>query len=208
MQAPLFNASLVAPGPRNYVDSQLAGWLSTHAEALNNDASLSEELVPRLAGSGLFAIGVPVSQGGAGGDVRDAALAIAEVAEYSLSASFAFWGQRSFIEYLLQSPNQELAQRWLPRLIGGEHAGASGLSNAMKFLGGIESLQVAAQPVNEGWHLNGKLPWVTNLRKAGFVVAAAVARESGKAPMVVAFDSSRFHVAVVLGQRLLGVHHA
>jgi hypothetical protein len=48
---------------------------------------------------------VPAAQGGSGGTTADAIEAIAAVAERSLTAAFVFWGQRTFIEYLLHSPN-------------------------------------------------------------------------------------------------------
>jgi len=71
----------------------------------------------------------------------------------------------------------------------GELAGATGLSNAMKFLSGIEALQVRGRPVADGWHLEGRLHWVTNLRKSGFVVAAAIEDEAGGTPFVLAIPS-------------------
>ena len=56
----------------------------------------------------------------------------------------------------------------------------------MKYLSGIESMQIDATAQSDGrWRLDGKLPWVTNLRTPSFVVAAAVAT-NGAAPMVVA----------------------
>ena len=105
----------------------------------------------------------------------------------ALTAAFVFWGQRTFIEYLLQSPNASLRERWLAALLEGSFAGATGLSNAMKYLSGIESLQISATPEGKEWRLNGRLPWVTNLRLAGFAVAAAVAPTDGLPPAVVAF---------------------
>src|SRR5690606_32036219 len=118
--------------------------------------------------------GVLPELGGVGGDVTDGVEAIAQVASHSLTAAFVFWGQRAFIEYLLQSDNAGLRERLLGDLLSGRKAGATGLSNAMKFLSGFEPLGVTAQPDGDGWTLNGRLPWVTNLRKAGFTVAAAV----------------------------------
>ena len=163
------------------------GWFSDHAEAFNAGTTDGDSIVPQLGHQALLRIGVPHALGGAGGDTFDALESIAAVAERSLTAAFVFWGQRTFIEYLLQSPNAGLRERWLPALLAGEFAGATGLSNAMKFLSGIESIQIAATPHQHGWRLNGHLPWVTNLRKAGFVVAAAVAPDNGAAPAVVAF---------------------
>lgn len=175
---------------RDLFDADLADWLVESAAELDAGTTRSDEVVPRLGAAGLLRIGVPVSQGGSGGGVRDGIEAIASVAERSLTAAFMFWGQRVFIEYLLQSANLALRSRWLPDLLAGRLAGATGLSNAMKFLSGLETLQLRATPSGEGWRLDGRLPWVTNLRPAGFIVAAAVEREGG-APVVAALPSDR-----------------
>lgn len=177
------NAPAVTPAP---ADSS-ADWFSVHADAYNRGTADAERLVPELGRRGLFRIGVPRAHGGDGGSTWDAVEAIAAIAERSLTAAFVFWSQRTFIEYLLQSPNVGLRERRLPALLAGEAAGATGLSNAMKFLSGIESLQLRAVPQGARWQLDGRLPWVTNLRKSGFVVAAAVEREGGS-PLVVALD--------------------
>ena len=165
-------------------------WFAANAEACNLGTADPDQLLPELGQRGLFRIGVPQSLGGDGGDTFDAVEAIAAVAERSLTAAFVFWGQRTFIEYLLQSPNTGMRERWLPALLAGEFAGATGLSNAMKFLSGIESLQLHATAHGARWQLDGRLPWVTNLRKAGFMVAAAVQRSAGSTPMVVALTDS------------------
>jgi alkylation response protein AidB-like acyl-CoA dehydrogenase len=59
----------------------------------------------------------------------------------------------------------------------------------MKFLSGMEPLQIDATPDGNGWSLNGKLAWITNLRPQRFVAAAAVAPVNGAPPAVVAFAS-------------------
>ena len=176
--------------PQSFLD-----WLRQHAPALNDGSAHDEHLLPALADAGLFGAGVPDADGGAGGDVRDAVEAIAAVAEHSLAAAFVFWGHRTFIEYLLASPNEALRGRLLDALLRGRHAGATGLSNAMKFLSGIESLQIEATGEEGGWRLNGQLPWVTNLRKSGFVFAAAVSAGADAAPFIVALDSHRAGIA-------------
>lgn len=168
------------------LEISVPAWISTHAGALDAGTLDADLVLPVLGAKGLFRIGVPKELGGDGASTADAVEAIAAVAGHSLAAAFVFWGQRAFIEYLLASPNATLRERWLPALLAGEFAGATGLSNAMKFLSGIESLQIDARPIGEGrWQVDGKLPWVTNLRRAGFVVAAAVAFE-GSSPAIVA----------------------
>lgn len=171
-------------------------FLQSHAAALDENDSQATALLPALGDAGLLRRGVPLALDGDGSHTVDAMDAIAAVAERSVAAAFVFWGQRAFIEYLLQSTNEDLRERWLPALLKGESAGATGLSNAMKFLSGIESLQVQATTVpQEGgadhFLLDGQVPWATNLRPQGFVVAAAVERRDGGAPFIAALPFNR-----------------
>lgn len=167
----------------------LQTWLGDNADLLDTAQELADQVLPQLAAANLFGIGVPTGLGGSGGDVRDAIDAIADVAQYSLTAAFVFWGHRAFIEFVLNSPNQGLQQRWLSALLKGERGGATGLSNAMKFLSGIESLQITATPRERGWQLDGSVAWITNLRKEGFIAGAAVTPANGAPPAVVALTS-------------------
>ncbi|MCS6930713.1 MAG: acyl-CoA/acyl-ACP dehydrogenase [Acetobacteraceae bacterium] len=167
------------------LDPALAGWLEAAAPGLDDGSADARDVLRRLGAAGLFALGVPRAEGGAGGAVMHAVEAIAAVSAHSMAAGFLFWSQRTFIEYLLQSPNAPLRERLLPGLLAGRIAGATGLSNAMKFLSGLEDLQVAARAEGAGWRIEGRLPWVTNLVPGGFHVAAAVAVPDG-APFVAA----------------------
>ncbi|XMB51315.1 acyl-CoA dehydrogenase family protein [Pseudomonas fluorescens] len=172
------------------LDPILSRWLDVQAQALDVGSCDPQEVLPRLAEANILKIGVPTHLGGLGGDVAGAVEAIANVASHSLAAAFVCWGQRSFIEYLLQSPNQRLREQLMPDLLSGKLAGATGLSNAMKFLSGIETLQISAEPNDHGWTLNGRLHWVTNLRKNGFVAAAAIEHADGGAPFILAIPDS------------------
>jgi len=163
----------------------LERWLDASAEDLDAGRADPESVVPELARHGLFGIGVAEAQGGSGGLPTDAVRALSALAERSLTAAFVSWGQRTFIEYLLVSPNEALRERWLAPLIAGNLAGATGLSNAIKFLSGIEELQVTATPRGRSFSVEGRAPWVTNLRKAGYLVAVA-AHAAEASPLVLA----------------------
>jgi alkylation response protein AidB-like acyl-CoA dehydrogenase len=164
-------------------------WLDDNARNFDIASNDAAALLPQMAEAGLFGIGVPVRFGGTGADVAEATRAIAAVSAHSLAAGFVFWGHRSFIEYLLQSPNDALRDRLLPNLLAGRRAGATGLSNAMKFLNGLEELQIKATRDDRSIQIDGKLPWVTNLRPDGFDVAAAV-QGYGHRPAFIASLSS------------------
>ena len=168
----------------------LADWLDHHAEALDAGSEQAAAVVPQLAAGGLLRRGVPRNLGGDGAPLSAAVQAIAAVAEHSLAAAFVFWGQRACIEYLVQGENPALRDRWLPELLDGRIAGATGLSNAMKFLSGIEGLGLQAQTVSAPgaaephWRIEGAVPWATNLHRGGFLVAVAVGQ--GDQPPLVA----------------------
>lgn len=170
------------PAANRYaLDDGLSGWLAQAADGLDTGTEPPADLLPRLADAGLAAVGVPKERGGDGGELIDAIEAIADVASRSLAAGFVLWGHRAYIDYLLQSPNTALGDAQLPDLLAGRVAGATGLSNAMKFLAGLEPLQITAGHQGEDLVLDGVLPWVTNLRVEGFHVAAAVDHRDGGA---------------------------
>ncbi len=171
------------------VPADLGQWLDDNALRLDVASDDASALLPKLAAAGLFKIGVPVPFGGAGAGLADAVRAIAAVSARSLAAGFVAWGHRTFIEYLLQSPNEVLRAKLLPDLLTGRRAGATGLSNAMKFLSGLEELQLNAFRRGPAIPIEGKLPWVTNLRKEGFDVAAAVQSSDGRPAFVASLSS-------------------
>ena len=172
----------------------LQHWLATHAEALDRGDPVAAEVLPQLAHAGLLSVGLeggPQHRGGSGGQGACAAVsAIAAVARESVTAAFVYWGQRSFIEYLVAGDAPALRAQWLDDLVHGRLAGATGLPNVTKFLAHIEPLQVQAAPDGDGWRLQGTLPWVTHLHPQGFAVAAAAQPTGGGAPVVLALHSS------------------
>lgn len=164
----------------------LAEWLAARAEGIDAGDVPADLILPRLGDAGLARIGVPRALGGSGGAVMDGVGTIAAVARESLAAAFMLWGHRCFVEFMVQTPNHALRDRLLPDLLAGRVAGASGLSNVMKFLAGLEPLQVAARPDGDDLVIDGTLPWVTNLRGQGFFVAAAADPADGGPAMIVA----------------------
>lgn len=165
--------------------ADLADWLAASAEGIDLGEVPAATVLPRLAGAGLTRIGVPEAVGGAGGSAVDAVQAVAAVARESLAAAFMLWGHRCYTEFLIHTPNAALRARQLPDILAGNRAGASALSNVMKYLAGLEPLQVTAREDGDHIVINGKLPWVTNLRRKGFFVAAAADPVEGGPAMIV-----------------------
>lgn len=170
------------------LSDDLRGWLAASAEGIDLGLIPASEILPRLAADGLTRIGVPEELGGTGGDATDAVNAVISVARESLAAAFILWGHRCYTEFLVQTSNAVLRERQLPDVLAGRVAGASGLSNAMKHLAGLEPMQMIVCQDGKGLIVDGKLPWVTNLRSAGFHVAAAADRIEGGPAMIIALS--------------------
>lgn len=164
-------------------------WFSVHAEGLDTGSAIQRAatlLLPQLVEAGYTRIGVPAAQGGSGGDTVDVLRSMAGLAEVSFTAAFVLWSHRVMTEFLLRSDNAALRERWLPDLLNGRWAGATGLSTAMKSLSGLPAGLLQATPRADavGWQVNGHLPWASNLRPEGFVVAAAIAPSAGELAVV------------------------
>ncbi len=171
------------------ISHALHHWLTEHALEIDQSAGLSHQVLRRLGQEGLFRIGVPPEAGGTGGEFTDAIKAVSDVARCSMTAAFLFWGHRTYIELLLSSPHSRLHAHRLPSLLSGTRAGATGLSNMMKFLNGIEELNLSGQQNDGGWQVSGKLFWVTNLQTDNFSVVTAVRPADGSAPFIATISS-------------------
>ncbi|UBF30604.1 acyl-CoA/acyl-ACP dehydrogenase (plasmid) [Kovacikia minuta CCNUW1] len=172
-------------------DQKVQLQFAEHAGRLNDGlpGSHAGESLNLLAQAGWLGLGVPESLGGGGGRLLDVVEAIAAVSEQCLTSGFVFWCQRAFIEYLAASDNRWLQAEILPQALKAELSGATGLSNAMKHLAGIEQLRLEARLDAETVTLNGFLPWASNLRPKQFAVAIAAQTSSGRS-LVVAVPAS------------------
>lgn len=172
------------------LSQHLTTWLTQHANSLNDSNELADELFQQLISEGIFKVGVPEAFGGVGGTAQQAVEITQQLASYSLVAGFISWGHRTVINNLLKSENPKPRELWLADLLNGKLSGGSGLSNAVKFLSGIEELQVKISENNGKLILNGRLPWVSNLSQNGFItVFVAEYSDKSKPPVIIALPS-------------------
>lgn len=168
-----------------------AGDFARNAGALNAGApgATTADVLRTLAENGWLGRGVDESLGGGGGTLWDAVEVVADVSAECMTAGFAFWCQRAFALYLAETENLFLRERVLPEVLAGRVAGATGLSNAMKHLCGIEGLRLSAENRGAAIEINGFLPWVSNLQRERFVVAIAAKTVQGSGVIAVPSDA-------------------
>jgi alkylation response protein AidB-like acyl-CoA dehydrogenase len=159
-----------------------------------------EERIERLVGEKLRPLAVAIDRdgyypseflgefGAEGGFVRtgaglgEAVSATAVVSRACGSTGFLTWCQNASIWYLLNSENSSLRSARLESLAAGRLLGATGLSNAVKSLAGIELLRLRGVREAAGYRVSGTLPWVSNLGPGhGCAVAFSVSDSSALA---------------------------
>ena len=124
-------------------------------------AANGADLLRQMGRMGLFKIGVPVSQGGHGGQLSDlcedaeTARTVAAMGPY---APEVFKAQRLAIEALLLSPNVALREFIVPDLVLAHRAGAAVLDGP----------PLTGQDAGNGWQLSGTFDGVANLVWSGF----------------------------------------
>lgn len=88
---------------------------------------------------------------------------MAVVSEECMSTGFMMWAQAVCCWYIENSENEWLKSDILPKMVDGDYFGATALSNPMKYFAGIEDLKLSAEETEDGYIINGTLPWVSNL---------------------------------------------
>ncbi len=117
-----------------FFSEEFLSWLDQHADEIDKKScQAGEELIEKIAAEGAFRVGVPKVLGGLGGNDQDVIDILAELAQHSLTASFISWGQRTLIDNILHTDNAYFKEVYLEKLLSGEYAGATALSNAVKY---------------------------------------------------------------------------
>ena len=167
----------------SHFSKEFLTWLDTNADHIDQESGpIADQLLEKIAENDVFKIGVPAEFDGLGGGPTQVVDVLDELAQHSLTASFISWGHRTFIEYILASDNAYPRETWLKELYTGERAGGTGLSNAVKFLSDIEELNVTISQEGDDYYLDGRLPWVTNLRSDKFAALFAADFKDGSQP--------------------------
>lgn len=121
------------------------------------------EVLRALGEAGAFRQHLASQNGRGEYDLQAALKAMDIVSQECMSTGFMMWAQDVVCWYVEMSNNDYLKQTLLPKLASGEALGGTALSNPMKYLAGIEPLLVSAVETEDGFILNGNLPWISNL---------------------------------------------
>jgi alkylation response protein AidB-like acyl-CoA dehydrogenase len=142
------------------------------------------EFMRKLGAAGVFAGHISKAYGGSEQGLSAVIDAMEIVGKECLSTAFLVWCQSACAWYLENSENEALKAAYLPDIAAGRILAGTGLSNPMKSCAAIEDIRLRAQRVDDGYVINGTLPWVSNI-EPDHMFAVGVAVE-GKPDLLIA----------------------
>ncbi|MCV2880672.1 isovaleryl-CoA dehydrogenase [Actibacterium sp. XHP0104] len=143
------------------------------AEQADKTNEFPNELWTEMGELGLLGITVPEEYGGAGMGYLAHVIAVEEIARASASISLSYGAHSNLcVNQIKRNASEEQKQKYLPKLISGEHVGALAMSEAGAG-SDVVSMKLRAEKRNGYYVLNGTKFWITNGPDADVLVVYA-----------------------------------
>jgi isovaleryl-CoA dehydrogenase len=149
------------------------------------------ELWRELGDMGLLGVTVEEEYGGAGMGYLAHTVCVEEIARASASVSLSYGAHSNLcVNQIRLNGTEEQKQKYLPRLISGEHIGALAMSEAGAG-SDVVSMSLKAEKRNDHYRLNGSKFWITNGPDADTLVVYAKTDPAAGARGITAFIVER-----------------
>jgi alkylation response protein AidB-like acyl-CoA dehydrogenase len=167
---------------------------------MDEHAKIPRALIDQLFQMGVMGIEVPESYGGAGASFFHSVLAVEALSRVDPSIGVLVDVQNTLvINALLRWANEDIKQRWLPKLAASA-VGAYCLSEAASGSDAF-ALQTRATEVAEGYRLNGRKLWITNGNEADLFIVFANLNPDARYRGITAFLVERGAPGFVVGKK-------
>ena len=175
----MFNASMTFDLGEdvNALRDMVHRWAQERIKPMAQEIDQKNEFPPGLRQEmgelGLLGITVPEEFGGAGMSYLAHTVAVEEIARASASVSLSYGAHSNLcVNQIKLNASEEQKQKYLPRLISGEHVGALAMSEAGAG-SDVVSMSLRAEKRNDHFRLNGNKYWITNGPDADTLVVYA-----------------------------------
>ena len=143
------------------------------AQKTDQENAFPNALWREMGELGLLGVTVDEKYGGAGMGYLAHTIAVEEVARASASISLSYGAHSNLcVNQIKLNGTEEQKQKFLPRLISGEHVGALAMSEASAG-SDVVSMKLRAEKRNDHYRLNGNKYWITNGPDADTLVVYA-----------------------------------
>jgi isovaleryl-CoA dehydrogenase len=157
--------------------ASVAAFAATHiapiAAQIDRDNTFPRSIWPLLGDLGLLGLTVEQSSGGAGLGYLEHVIAMEELGRASASIALSYGAHSNLcVNQLRRWGTADQLQRFLPKLISGEHVGALAMSEPGAG-SDVVSMTTRAEQRDNGYVLNGRKMWITNGPQADVLIVYA-----------------------------------
>ena len=157
------------------------------AARIDAENAFPRELWPQMGALGLHGVTVEEAFGGLGLGYLEHVVAMEEVSRASASVGLSYGAHSNLcVNQIRRWASEEQKQRYLPKLISGEHVGSLAMSEAGSG-SDVISMRLKAEKRGDRYVLNGTKFWITNAPHADTLVVYAKTEPEAGARGITAF---------------------
>lgn len=130
---------------------------------IDQEGMYPKEYLQELGQLGGFAALGNAQDGGLGLGLYKQIEVIRQVGQECGATAFSVWCQSACAWYLHKTTRSAVRDKYLRKVLSGETLAGTGMSNTIKHLSKIEKHLLHATKTNNGYIINGILPWVSNI---------------------------------------------
>ncbi|MEZ5499888.1 MAG: isovaleryl-CoA dehydrogenase [Steroidobacteraceae bacterium] len=172
------------------------------AAEIDRSNEFPRQLWPQLGAQGLLGLTVPERWGGADLGYLAHIVAMEEISRASGSVGLSYGAHSNLcVNQLRLNGSDAQRDRYLPRLVSGEHVGALAMSEPGAG-SDVVSMQLRAERRGDHYLLNGRKMWITNGPDADIVVVYAKTRPEAGTKGISAFIVERGFAGFRAAQKL------